>query len=318
MQTSFKDIQEYLSIRRAEKGLSQEQMVGALFDFHAEFSNIDSQTISRWELGKISPSIPRQVLLMQFFKDEPHTLLADSGFAIRQLPTLAAFERLLDSNMEFSHVLGAHPYADKSLEVEKYPVSAEGSESFAKRVAGYQVNLSRGRDVWDIDQLMPLIQFPSTMADYYKIGEVWAGHSLVLRLKPQILDAVLTFEIADHELTIEHLAQSDEDGDIYSLSGYSGTREIQADMNAYVLTAAAQEKQQCWVGIKARTDFGLRLLELVGAERVAVGQRLSGKKEGLKYHGHRYDCIGFKLSRDALLSNSLYINLARTYNLEKG
>lgn len=64
--SSYTGIDEYLFQKRTQLGLSQDGLVQALQQFSPLFNEIDVLTVSRWERGKVSPNIRRQVALMAF------------------------------------------------------------------------------------------------------------------------------------------------------------------------------------------------------------------------------------------------------------
>ncbi|NRB37142.1 MAG: helix-turn-helix transcriptional regulator [Pseudomonadales bacterium] len=311
MQESFKDIQDYMCRRRDERDLLQEQLADALIAFNDEFKDIDAQAISRWERGKISPSIQRQVLMMQFFGDEPQHILADKNFNIGQLRNLDSFEKLLNQNMEFSHVLGAHPYVDRRADFEKVDISKQKSLHYATQIACFQDNLSRQRDHWDGQWLADILAFDSTTAIMYEVNGLLSGHLILLRVKPEYLEALLHYRLDEMNLNSEHLASVDAPGFLYSLSLYSGTKEIHIDINAMVLSIIAEDNQLECIAARARSDVGVKTLELLGADYICAGEELKGKKEGVKLNGRRYKNLSYKISREKILASSLSINLSR-------
>ncbi|NRB36926.1 MAG: helix-turn-helix transcriptional regulator [Pseudomonadales bacterium] len=311
MSNSFSNIHQYIGVKRETSQLLQQDLANALILFNSEFEGIDGQTISRWEGGKVSPSIQRQVLLIEYFGDDAFTILSDQGFQIKQLTTLCSFEKMLDQTLEFPHVLGSHPYADKRLNYERQAVSAENVQMLAGAIVSFQSNLSRRRDIWDKEKIAELLCHASTYAVLYQVKAVLAGHSVVLRIKPAYLDAILAGQLADKDIGIEHLADVGEAGDIFPLSLYGGSREITVDINSRLLAIAAEDTTITALGVKARSEVGIRMLDMMDADCVAFGNVLTAKKEGVKYNGRRYESISYKLSRQKLLASSLTINLSR-------
>ncbi|NRB42920.1 MAG: helix-turn-helix transcriptional regulator [Pseudomonadales bacterium] len=311
MPDAFKNIQDYMIRRRQQSNLTQEEFASGLTAFDNEFSEIDGQTISRWERAKISPSILRQVLIMQFFLDDPQHILADSNFEIGQLKDLSRYLKLLDKDMAFSHVLGAHPYTDRQADFIKKAVTAENALHHARQIAHYQSNLSRGRDQWDIDNLAALLSFPSTQAATYDVDGILSGHLVLLRIKRQYLNPLLNYQLAEKSLSVAHLATFDQPASVYAFNFYSGTKSIHIDINTDILSCVSKDAQIDFIGARVRSDVGVRTMEMIGAEHIATGQELQQRKEGVKLNGRRYENLSYKLSREQVLASSLSINLSR-------
>lgn len=54
---------------------------------------------------------------------------------------------------------------------------------------------------------------------------------------------------------------------------------------------------------------------MMGAKYICAGQELSGRKEGVKLNGRRYENLCYKISREQVLASSLSINFSREKNL---
>lgn len=61
------EFKQFLKTNRLKKGLSQNNLLLELINYHESFSSLDVTTISRWERGLSKPTAKRQVLIAQFF-----------------------------------------------------------------------------------------------------------------------------------------------------------------------------------------------------------------------------------------------------------
>ncbi|NRB41327.1 MAG: hypothetical protein HRU20_23125, partial [Pseudomonadales bacterium] len=124
--------------------------------------------------------------------------------------------------------------------------------------------------------------------------------------------AILTGDMTEKELDCQHLAASDQKACLFPLSLYGGSKEITVDINAHLLTLAAEDSQIETLGVKARSEVGIRMMDMMDAEFIAFGNTLQARKEGVKYNGKRYETVNYQISRQKLLASSLQINLTRT------
>ena len=310
----FSGIQEYLAQRRAVLGASQEEFADRLADFHDEFTGIDAQTVSRWELGKVSPSLSRQVQLIRFFGDEPSQLLSDRHFEIRQLPSLKSFDKHLQKELEFHHIHAAHPYVDSEVSFKKIRFIPKEVELYCQQMVAYLKNVSRGVEVWQAQQLMALVQQESCYRVFYLAENLLFGHLIALRLRPEVADELLQYRMHESELLPEHCVRVGEEHVLYFLTGYSGTRNVVADSFLELSQAVAENPLCLRLGLKMRTDFGIKNIALINAAKVCRGPVCEGRKQGVKDGGKRYESISYQISRDEVLASPLFLNLLRPQN----
>ena len=308
--SNFADIADYLRQCRAHSALSQEQLMLQLVDFHEDFAELDTQTVSRWERGVVCPSLPRQVLLMQFFGDCPYDLLQDPTFDVGKLPSLVGFDKLINRTVDFRHIHGAHPYIDRTAAFTK-SVAPEDPAMMATSIVNYQVGVTRGRKRWDFAWLVELISHPSCELACYEIDGMLAGHLLSVRVKPEIMSALLQYRLADTEIDVRHLAGPEEEGGCYALNSYAGSKQVMVDQVIHGLQAVARDPFCVALGFKARTEVGLNVFSLIGARPVASGEPVPGGREGVRHHGKRYDSVSYQVDRQRILGSALFVSLTR-------
>ena len=311
MQQRFNNIQDYICQRRDERGLSQEQLVTELMLFDTDFEGVDAQTLSRWERGKVSPNILRQILIMHFFGDDPKALLSDDDFEIKQLPCKLNYLKFIRQHSGLPNGLGDHPYADRSQQFVRRNKFVCDLDQLGRRIVAYHNNLSHGRDSWGPAFIDFIMAHEATFVLGYWIDEVISGHTLMIRLKPGILDKILRYELKETDLSIDDLADWDSPCELYNLSSYAGTTDIHMDAMAQMTKLMMYDEQILAMGSKSRTDFSVRFSDMVSAKRQAVGALLDTKKAGVRYKGERYDSISYRMTRDEFISSPIYINVVR-------
>ena len=309
--TNFMDIADLIRQCRQRTGVSQEQLVQQLVDFQQEFADLDVQALSRWERGAVTPSLARQVLLMQFFGESPEQLLADTRFSIRQLPSILGFDRMIDQALDFRHMHGAHPYLDRNAEFVSVQVSAAESAPIAACVANYQQGLARGRETWDAERLASMMEHPSCRMLRYDVGDILGGHLLYARLKRPAFEDVLRYRLLECQLSEEHMAAADEPSGVFVVSTYGGSKPIIVDHMVHMLSVVAGDPLNSHIALKAHTEVGGKFFALLDASPVALGSVIAAGKRGLRYRGKRYQSATFAVDRQRILGSALYVNLLR-------
>ncbi|WP_153913628.1 helix-turn-helix domain-containing protein [Shewanella sp. TC10] len=311
-ENTFKDIADYIVTRRSEAGFSQESLALKLAAYNTLFENLDSLTISRWERGKVSPNIVRQVSLMEFFNDQPQQLLCDAAFELKQLPSIDSFFKMIDQQLNYNHLMGAHPYISQdTISFDKLTKNADEAENMYGWIANYHTNLTKGREVWSKDFIKSLANVDSTEVTFYLVNGLLAGHIFIIKVSEATFDALSTNQLTDQQLTHEHLIQAHEPGCLYMLSTYLGGKHVTEDFLSHLLLTLAETENNIAFGYKARSDIGVKLMDFLSGEVVDLGDTLQEKMDGAKYQGKRRSYVSFKLSRQSLISSSLFLNLTR-------
>ncbi len=308
----FSGIDQYLLKRRSQRGLSQEGLALELQSYSELFADIDSLAISRWERGKVSPNIRRQIALMEYFSDEAHLLLSNPDFELKQLPSMSAFQRMLDQQTSYNHVMGAHPYIPSdNINFDKINKHADNAGQMIRWICHYHSNLTRQRENWNPDFITPLVEHASTEVTFYQVDGVLIGHIILLRVSPQTLDSLLTGQLDDSELTPAHLVGSDQAASTYILSAYLGGRHIAEDYMTHLLLSLIENPLTLALGYRARSDIGIKLMDFFTGVRIACGEALNDRLDGARYNGKRYTYVSFSIQREHLLSSPLLLNLMR-------
>ncbi|QFU24513.1 helix-turn-helix transcriptional regulator [Shewanella eurypsychrophilus] len=310
--TQYTGIDEYLFQKRTQQELSQESLALQLQDFSPLFSELDSLTISRWERGRVSPNIRRQVALMEFFGDEPHLLLADPNFELKQLPSMSAFLQMLAQQTNYNHVMGAHPYIPQDEpNFEKLNKHSDNLLQKLRWVSNSHNNLTRQRESWDTEFLAQLVLFSSTEAIFYQIDDILMGHSIYIRIDEDTLSALLSGKMQETQLTTDDLIEKDQPACLYMLSAYIGGRHVAEDSLLHMLFTLVENPLNLSLGYKARSDIGIKLMDFLSGKRLGQGERLKDRLDGAKYLGKRYSYISFNLQRAELLATPLMLNVMR-------
>lgn len=311
----YGSIDEYIAVKRTHQALSQEALALALQAYSPLFSELDSLTISRWERGRVSPNIRRQVALMEFFGDEPHLLLADPDFELKQLPSMSAFQQMLDQQTKYNHVMGAHPYIPQDeLNFETLNKHCDQLHQKIACICHYHNNLTRQRESWKAESIAQLIAFSSSEVIFYQISDILMGHCLYIRINQDTLTALLTGTLLETQLTTEHLIEKDQPACLFMLSAYIGGQHVAEDYLLYLLFTLLENPLNVSLGYKARSDIGIKLMDFFACERVGQGVQLKDRLDGAKYNGKRYSYISFNLQRTDLISSPLMLNVMRRNN----
>lgn len=310
--SSYTGIDEYLFQKRTQLGLSQDGLVQALQQFSPLFNEIDVLTVSRWERGKVSPNIRRQVALMAFFGDEPHLLLTNPQFNLKQLPSLTAFQQMLDKQMNVNHVMGAHPYIPHEEQLfEKAGKQVDNLSQRLRWICHYHQNLTGQGADWSEAWLAQLVAHPSTEVLFYQHDDMLLGHAIYVRVSQVTLMALLSGDLKESQLEVAHLVTKQQAGCLFLLSSYVGGRFVAEDYLMWQIFTLLENPLNLALGYKAHSDFGIKLAEFLNSKKIAQGPQVAGHLQGAKYLGKRYGYVSFLLEREEVLSSPVILKMMR-------
>ena len=216
---------QYLRTCRMHAQLTQEQLVHELYVHDIEsFEALDMSMLSKWERGVIQPKISKQVSIVRYFQK-----LTDSALPCFDNYTVDKAETLLcEAGMK--NLLGK----SKKLVLD-FPSSVIGmddlmvyhvrnSENFDKYIA-INVDLDRGfthdYSQLDFERFKGWASNPVNSFYVCEYKEQFFGLLFTLRVKPEIFDKLMKFEMDEKELTNDDFALFNEMGSNYMLSFFA-------------------------------------------------------------------------------------------------
>jgi transcriptional regulator with XRE-family HTH domain len=216
---------QYLRTCREHARLTQEQLTHALYAHDIEsFEALDMSMLSKWERGVIQPKISKQVSIVKYFqKRNNRALPCFDNYTVDKAEAL-----LCETGMK--NLLGK----SKKLVLE-FPSSVIGiddlmvyhvrnSENFDKYIA-INVDLDRGfthdYSQLDFERFKSWASNPVNSFYVCEYKEQFFGLLFTLRVKPEIFDKLMKFEIDEKALTNDDFARFDEKGSNYMLSFFA-------------------------------------------------------------------------------------------------
>ena len=213
---------EYLKLCREKTRFTQEELVNELYGFDINnFKGLNTSTLSKWERSVTQPKIPKQVSIVKFFqKLTGHALPYWDGYSIDDVERLlykTGIKNIINKSKKY--ILG---FPSKSMQLEDINIYL--LKDSPKMNALLELNMLIHQEYNHEYEQISLEQF-----------KVWATHSsnfflmceykdtfmglfFTIRLKPDIFEKIINFEMKKNEITTENFASFDEQGCEYILS----------------------------------------------------------------------------------------------------
>jgi len=299
---SDQNFSNYLKNKREAKGITQEELAEQLSSQSSLLAGIDSVTISRWERGRINPSIRRQVEIMVYFGDSPYNLVKTQGFDFTNIKTIKQLSSLIDKEMSYDHFMGAHPYLDKRTDYfDKICQNPKTSKHWSTLIKNYQVNLLGESNDWNIERIHELQQHPTTVTVYYVVEGILGGHLVQCKIKPEYFDDFITGDIRPSQLDKSMLTDYGETGNYALFSSYAGSKDIFLDLLSHISMVLTRDDNYELIAIRPKSDFDRELLNFFDKKK------LSCEQQDNKTVPSTTETI-YIISKSAFLSSSLYLS----------
>ncbi|NOQ32549.1 MAG: hypothetical protein GQ570_15725 [Helicobacteraceae bacterium] len=262
---------EYLKSCREKFNLTQEELTNELYNSHDEFKALDMVTVSRWERGVTHPSTLRKKLILKLFQKYSHS-------------TFACFDHLSVLEIERKICeLGINNLFKKTKHhIVKFPVDI---------VEADQVKILNIKESEHYDNYINIISkliyklTDSTVHINPNNFKEWAlcssslflisvyqdqffGFSFSIRLKKDIFEKIMNFEMSEKDIHKEHLASVDEKGCIYFL-GFFAVSELSSSllMLRNYANFIANERYILSYGRVTKTKEGIKLVTTIGLKK---------------------------------------------------
>ena len=216
---------QYLRTCREHSRLTQEQLVHALYAHDIEsFGALDTSILSKWERGIIQPKISKQVSIVKYFqKFTGKALPCFENYTVDKAETLfceAGMKNLLGKSKKLvldfpSSVIGADDlmvyHIRNSANLDKYiSINVDLDKDFTHDYSHL-----------DFEKFKNWASNPVNSFYACEYKEQFFGLLFTLRVKPDIFDKLMKFELDEKELTNDDFALFDEMGSNYMLSFFA-------------------------------------------------------------------------------------------------
>ncbi|RKF22092.1 XRE family transcriptional regulator [Alginatibacterium sediminis] len=311
------DLKSYIRNNRLEHGLTQEQLAYALADYSDELSDIDALTISRWELGKVEPSLNRLNSIIYYFGDQPHQILGDAGLQLRNLPSSRWLDKKLHEKVKIKHFIGSHPYLPKRIEkLDRFEKNSDFARESVYLVQAYIENVSHGLSSWQSGKLLALQAHASSQAYYFAYHGLLACHCLFVTLPLNVYSKICEGELEENQIDDDLLVQTDQASVCYIISIYSGRTDTLEQMLCLPINYLVQHPLVERISLRVYRDISSIWMNLLPYTVIRYGPICSNEGEGFRFQGKRYSYLLIEFERNTLLSSPTVINMLRNQSAE--
>jgi transcriptional regulator with XRE-family HTH domain len=214
---------EFFKLCREENGMTQEELVHALYLFDDTlFRGLDTTTVSKWERGITQPKLSKQIRIIEFFQQKSGmafpVLQRGSVEETEKLICRSGFENLiLNKSKELVLNFPEKIMNEKNLRIDHIRYS-DRMDAILEISADIRNSNNPSFFHITVEQLREWALHPSNLFLVCNYKEIVTGLLFSLRLKPAVFDRVMQFEKGIKEIRTEDIATFDEPGTNYLIA----------------------------------------------------------------------------------------------------
>ena len=216
---------EYLKKCRKQNGLTQEEVVNALYIHDTKhFGTIDVSSYGKWERGTTQPKASKKVSIIQYFQKITNTALP----CLNDMTVEETEEIICATGMK--NLLGKSKklvmnYPGKMMGVDDLKIVHLRHSNKLVEIIHMALELDKGLsqrfDELEPEELMTWARHPSNSFFLCEYKNVFLGVIFSLRLKPKTFKKIINMEIFEKDLTVDDFASLDEIGTDYGILFFS-------------------------------------------------------------------------------------------------
>jgi len=215
---------EYLRACRENYNLTQEELVDALYSHDQEnFSKLDSTTLSKWERDLIKPKLIKQVSIIKYFQKQSHSALpCFDEYTIEETEKLickTGMKNLIGKNKQYIFNFPADTLKIDDMEI--HPIRNSRTEAILDIHMNMHENLNHSSTAISFAKFREWAMHPYNTFFFCEYKGAFLGYFFTIRVKPEIFEKILNFEMHREDIRQEDLASYDEMGSYIILSFFA-------------------------------------------------------------------------------------------------
>ena len=250
---------EYIKACREHSHLTQEQLVHDLYSYDIDsFKGLDTNTLSKWERSITKPKFSRQVSVIKFFQKKSGLALPCwDSYSIEEAEHLickAGMHNLMGKSKQL--ILNFPSEMMNVNDMKVAPVrNFEGTDALIQIYMDQHKAVNHKYTQVTIEQVKEWSLHPSNLFLACQYKEWFLGLFFSIRLKQEVFDKLLNFEMKKSDIAIDDFASFDEMGCNYMLSFYAINQKVATMLFIrYYAHLIANQKSISEIGVVTALD----------------------------------------------------------------
>ena len=258
---------EYIKLCRENQILTQEDFIRELYNFSEDFIGVDTTTLSRWETGKTKPSIDRQITIIKYLQTKTNSVFpCFEGYDADEIQTQickVGIGNIIGKNKELVLNFPASYIMVDDLKIThlRHLDIIDSTIKIAKRLdKEFTNNYSQLQD----ENFKKWAMHPSSLFLICEVDNQFFGLLFTLRLKPEIFEKIMNFQMQEKDLDTSHFASFEEDGCSYLLNFFAQSPKAASVLYIrYYAHLIANQNSILKVGAATMMNEGRKLIQRI-------------------------------------------------------
>ena len=216
---------EYLRQCREENQLTQEQLVSDLYSHDIEkFGSLDTRALGKWEQSVTKPKALKQVSIIKYFQKKIGIALPCwNNYSLEEAESHICKVGMGNLIGKTKKLIYNFPSEMMSVDdISVYPVrNFDNMDSLIETNMHLHQSLNHGSSQLSREQFKEWALHPDNLFLACEHKGTFLGLLFSARVKPEVLDRVVNFEMKKNEVTIDDFASFDEIGSMLLLSFFA-------------------------------------------------------------------------------------------------
>ena len=224
------EFNNYLKRCREHNHITQEELVSALYSHDKEtFENLDAVTLSRWERHSTKPNTLKQLSIIKYFQGiTEEALPCWNDYSCEEVEDLICTAGVTNIFGKVKHLVLNFP--STMMQVDDLKVYLLGDDQKAHSIFELNMDLHHSTNhlfsQLSLEQFVAWSKHPSNLFLACEYKDTFAGLFFSVRLKQNIFEKLLNFEMKKSEITEDDFALDDEVGSDLLLSFYAINHKV--------------------------------------------------------------------------------------------
>jgi len=260
----------FLKSCRQKNKLTQEELVTELYIYDELFSGLDTRTLIRWEQGKTQPSPIKQLVIIRYFKQFDNLYFScllddidENQFCTKTIKNIVkkSKEHVLNLPQNiFSHedILITHSSnISNKIDMPLSILSGMTSDSFSITKKDFLL--------WS--------EQPNNLFLLAEVHQQFMGMFICLRLKQEVFEKIISFNLDVTELTEADFAQGEEKSSLFIVTLFAYNDIIATHLYAHFLVYLIKQQQYIFdVGATPLLEGGKKIVQQMYMQKIKEKQ----------------------------------------------
>jgi len=256
---------EYLKSCRKHNNMTQEELVHGLYSYDiGHFEGLDTSAVGKWERGITQPSASRRVSIIKYFQKKTGAALPCwENYTVKEAEALICKTGMRNLIGKSKKLIYDFPSEMMSIDdVKVYPLrNSERMDALIDSNMLLHQSIVHEYAQIHREQYREWALHPNSLFLACEHKESFLGLGFTIKIKPEVFDRVLNFEMKKSEITVDDFAASDEMGSSLVLSFFAMNEKVATMIFVrYYAHLVANQKYIAEIGSVTNLEDAKRIL----------------------------------------------------------